>query len=177
CSTGLRESGIKFVKATKNLSLFAIKFANGIIKIPLLRIVDHIECLFRNMVAYEQYEGETKTTCVTDYVTFIDRLINSLKDVEILGDSGVIDNWLGNDKTVSIMFNKVINQVIQNSDTFCYSEVFDDVNEYCGHSWHTWMANLNHNYFNNPWSCISVSGVFVLLVLTLIQMASSILQV
>ncbi|CAK9148375.1 unnamed protein product [Ilex paraguariensis] len=177
CTTGLRESGIKFVKATDSFSLFDIKFTNGIVKIPRLKIVDRTECLFRNMVAYEQYKGKTKPAYVTDYVIFIDRLINSPMDVKILDECGVIDNWLGNDKAVSFMVNKMSNQVGLNPNMFSYAEVFNDINEHCGRTWHTWMANLNHNYFNNPWSSISVIGAFVLLVLTGIQTICSILQI
>ncbi|CAK9181081.1 unnamed protein product [Ilex paraguariensis] len=51
CTTKLRESGIKFVKATENFSLLDIKFANGIMKIPPLRIDNNTGCLLKNMAA------------------------------------------------------------------------------------------------------------------------------
>ncbi|CAK9187013.1 unnamed protein product [Ilex paraguariensis] len=174
CATELKEAGIKFEKATESSSLFDIRFENGIMRIPPLRIYDDTEWFFRNMIAYKQYKQGIEPTYVTDYVIFMDRLINSPKDVEILCDCRVIDNWLGDDTTVSNIFNKMTNHVNTSSARFCYRKVFNDVNEYCGHLWHTWMANLKHNYFNSPWSIISVIGAFVLFVLTMIQTIYSI---
>ncbi|CAK9145848.1 unnamed protein product [Ilex paraguariensis] len=128
--TELRECGIKF-KKTKCSSLLDVKFENGIIQIPTLPVDDNIESLFRNLIAYKQYSGGTGKTYMTDYTTFMDCLINSPKDVEILRHSGIIDNWLGDDKVVSTIFNKMCNQVVLNVDskTFYYEKVFKEANE------------------------------------------------
>ncbi|CAK9181084.1 unnamed protein product [Ilex paraguariensis] len=163
CATELQEVGIKFETATESSSLFDIKFKNGIMRIPPLQIDDDTEWFFRNMVAYEQYKRGTNAHYVTDYMTFIDCLLDSPKDVKILRDCGVIDNGLGDDRAVSNMFIKMTNHVNVCAARFCYSKVFNRVNEYCGHPWRTWMANLKHNYFNNPWSIISIISAFLLL--------------
>ncbi|CAK9187016.1 unnamed protein product [Ilex paraguariensis] len=173
----LRQAGIKFKKATGSVHLFEIKFVKGIMIIPPLKVVDSTEWFFRNMIAYEQYKQGTAPTYMTDYMIFVCRLLDSPKDVKILCNCGVIDNWLGDGTTVSNMFNKMTNYVNITFEKFCYPKVFNEVNTHCEHPWHTWMANLKHNYFNNPWSIISVIGAFVLLVLTVIQTVCSILQV
>ncbi|CAK9158340.1 unnamed protein product, partial [Ilex paraguariensis] len=59
------------------------------------------------MVVYEQYKQGTNGR----YVTFIDCLLDSPKDVKILRDCGVIDNGLGDDRAVSNMFIKMTNRV------------------------------------------------------------------
>ncbi|CAK9181080.1 unnamed protein product [Ilex paraguariensis] len=175
CATELREAGIKFKKATANGPLFDIKFEKGIMTIPPLEIDDSTEWFFRNMIAYEQYNQGTEPTYVTDYVIFIDYLIDSPKDVKILCDCGVIDNFLGDDTMISNMFNKMTNHVNTSPTRFCYRNVFIDVNEHCGHHWNTWMADLRHNYFNTPWSIISVVCAFILMVFAMIQAIWSIL--
>ncbi|CAK9181082.1 unnamed protein product [Ilex paraguariensis] len=85
--TELREARIKFQK-TESSSFLDVKFENGIMKIPSLVVDDDTECLFRNLIAYEQYGGGFVQTNMTDYTTFMDRLINSPKNVEILRHSG-----------------------------------------------------------------------------------------
>ncbi|CAK9152469.1 unnamed protein product [Ilex paraguariensis] len=127
-------------------------------KIPPLNIEDETEVFFRNLMAFEEYNGGTKPNYVIDYAKVIDCLINFLKDAEKLRHYGIIDNWLGDDKVVSTLFNKLGNQISINSATFCYSKVFNKVNKHCERRRHTWMAKLKHNYFNSPWSTISVVG-------------------
>ncbi|CAK9181078.1 unnamed protein product [Ilex paraguariensis] len=176
--TELREAGIKFEK-TKCSSLLDVKFENGIIKIPPLLVDDNTEWLFRNLIAYEQYSGKTGKTYMTDYMNFMDCLLSSPKDVEILRHSGIIDNWLGDDKVVSTMFNKMGNHVVVcvNPKNFYYGKVFKEVNKYCKHRRHGWMAFLRYNYCNSPWSILSVIVATVFLLLTVIQTGCSILQV
>ncbi|CAK9172973.1 unnamed protein product [Ilex paraguariensis] len=118
CSTQLREVGVKFKKATETSSLLDIEFENGIMKIPPLSIYDSTEVIFRNLVAFEQYNDINEPAYVTDYRKFLDCLINSPTDVEILRHCGIIDNWLGDDEAVSSMLNRLGNNVILDSTSF-----------------------------------------------------------
>ncbi|MBW4919545.1 DUF247 domain-containing protein, partial [Klebsiella pneumoniae] len=61
-------------------------------------ISDRTETIFRNLVAYEKYIGNSD---FTDYLFFMDCLINSPKDVELLRHRGIIENMLGDDEYVS----------------------------------------------------------------------------
>ncbi|CAK9187014.1 unnamed protein product [Ilex paraguariensis] len=190
--TELQEDGIKFVKAEKeeflegvtelreplikaeeeesqSFSFLDINFENGIMRIPPLQIDDDIEWQLRNLIAYEQYNGEIAKTYMTDYAFFMDRLLNSPKDVKILRHSKIIENWLGDDEVVSTMFNKIANHVQVNPNSFYYEEVLKEVEEYCKHPCHGWMAYLRYNYCNNPWSILSVIAASMLLALTVIQ--------
>ncbi|KAA8548474.1 hypothetical protein F0562_000259 [Nyssa sinensis] len=95
CTTELVETGIKFKQAKEYTSLLDIKFniRNGVMKIPPLPIDDNTECLFRNLIAYEQYLWGAHSKRVTDYCIFMDRLINSAKDAQELRHRGIINNW------------------------------------------------------------------------------------
>ncbi|CAK9170626.1 unnamed protein product [Ilex paraguariensis] len=177
CTTELREARIKFEKATESSSLLDINFKNGIMKIPSLSISDSTEVIFRNLVAYEQHNDKNEPTYVTDYRKFLDCLVISPKDAEKLRHYGIIDNWLGNDEAISIMLNKLGNNVMLDSTTFYYSKIFNKVNEHCKRRRHIWMAKLKHNYFNSPWSIISLFGVTQLLLLTMLQIIFSGLNV
>uniref|UniRef100_A0A5B6ZDP9 Uncharacterized protein n=1 Tax=Davidia involucrata TaxID=16924 RepID=A0A5B6ZDP9_DAVIN len=178
CATELREAGIKFEKLTGiNTALFDIKFENGVMKIPPFRVEDKTESVFRNLIAYEQYLPVIhRRRYVTDYMIFMDRLVNSTKDAEKLRHSGIIDNWLGDDEVVSIMFNKIANKISICSAMFCYCEVFNNVNKHCEQRRNIWLAKLRRSYFNSPWAIISFLAAVTLLILTLIQTVVSILS-
>ncbi|KAL7177214.1 hypothetical protein ACSBR2_030541 [Camellia fascicularis] len=164
----LREAGVKLVKI-EGASLFDIKFKNGVMKIPPLTIEDRTESFFRNLIAYEQYCPNNQLTCITDYVRFMDCLIDSPKDVEILSRRGIIDNWLGDNEVVSTIFNKIIDAVTVPSSCFQYADIFNWVNIHCSKRRNRWMAKLNRNYLNSPWAFISILAASVLLLLTFTQ--------
>ncbi|XVF65079.1 hypothetical protein PTKIN_Ptkin09bG0217900 [Pterospermum kingtungense] len=174
CATELQEAGIRFRKVGGN-SIFDIKFENGTLKIPTLEIDDHTECFLRNLIAFEQFFPGRSLNHVTDYMNFMDCLINSTKDVELLRQRGIINNWLGNDEVIATMFNRLGDSVSISRYSF-YSEVFNDVNFYCSKSWNKWLANLKRNYFNGPWALLSILAAVVLLLLTMVQTVFSVLS-
>ncbi|KAM7485997.1 hypothetical protein LguiA_002006 [Lonicera macranthoides] len=165
--TELAESGMKFEKIGGNS--FDIKFRNGVMQIPTLTIEDRTESFFRNLIAYEEYHQSSYFHFIVDYVKFMDCLIDSPKDVEILCRSGIIDNWLGDDEAVSNMFNKLNDHVTGPGVHFHYAGVFNEVNKHCSKHRNKWMAKLRRSYLDSPWAIIAVLASFVLLVLTLLQ--------
>jgi hypothetical protein len=133
--TKLQEAGDKFKNAERGGILFDIKFNSGVMKIPLLKVGDRSESFFQNLIAYEQYSRNDHCNhkYVTDYVRFMDYLINSPKDVELLRRQGIIENLLGDDEAISTMFNKLGDFVIISN--FYYAEICRDVNKHCRKRW------------------------------------------
>jgi hypothetical protein len=169
----LQEAGVKFKKLEKG-TLFDIKFNNGVIEIPLMKIEERSESILRNMAAYEQYSQNNHLKFITGYVSFMGYLINSPKDVEFLRRRGIIENFLGDDEAVSTMFKNLGNNAIVFNLHF--AELFRNVNKHCGRRQNVWMANLKHNYFSSPWAFISFLAAASLLLLTLTQTIFSILS-
>ncbi|KAB8726144.1 hypothetical protein FH972_026417 [Carpinus fangiana] len=172
-ATKLQEAGVKLRKL-EGVNLFDIKFNNGVMEIPPLNIEDRSESLFRNLIAYEEYSRSNHHNYVTDYVSVMDYLINSPKDVELLRQRGIIENWLGDDEAVSTMFNKLGDCV--GVSNLCYAQIFRDVNKHCRRRQNVWVAKLRHNYFNSPWALISVLAAAFLLMLALTQTIFSVLS-
>ncbi|XP_027116698.1 UPF0481 protein At3g47200-like [Coffea arabica] len=173
----LLHSGTQFKRAKKSESVLRITFENGVVKIPPLFVDDHTESIFRNFIAYEQYMSKPFETWryVTDYISFMDLLIDSPSDVEKLRNRGIIRHGLGNDKAVSAMFNKLSSDVSIESP-FCYDKILEKMREYCSKRPRTWWANLMRNYFHTPWSIISCLAACILLLLALVQAIFSILH-
>ncbi|XVF50073.1 hypothetical protein PTKIN_Ptkin04bG0064900 [Pterospermum kingtungense] len=159
CATELAEAGIKFIKLDSNRlesnakSLFDLKFTDGKMEIPTFVIGDNTERLFRNLMAYELFvQGSTS---VIDYVTLIDNLVNTARDVKLLCSSGVIVNMLGDDEAVGQMLNKLRDYVTLCGDTFFYEKIFVEVQQHCARPWNTWKAKLRHDSFTTPCSGIA----------------------
>ncbi|KAF8037695.1 hypothetical protein BT93_B0522 [Corymbia citriodora subsp. variegata] len=173
-ATELRESGVSF-KAAQGSGPSGFKFRkNGTLEIPFLRVDDETESRLRNLVAYEQHRQSEGTNYFTDYVGFMDYLINTSNDVKVLRRKGIIKNYLGDDEVVAQMFNKISDHVtIYNS---YYSKIFQEVNAHCAKPWNTWMAKLRRDYFHSPWAIFSVLAAIVLLFLTIAQTVVSILS-
>ncbi|KAH9650167.1 transmembrane protein [Citrus sinensis] len=164
CATNLKEAGIKFEKIEGG-SLLSIEFDKdaGILKIPRLTIDDDTESFFRNISVYEQFFPIDAYAPFINYVKFMDSLINTAKDVELLCENKILHNFLGDDEVVANMFNRL------------GDSTFYDVNDYCDRLWNRWIANLRHDYFNTPWAIISVFAALFLLILTLTQTLFSVL--
>ncbi|KAL0336220.1 UNVERIFIED_CONTAM: hypothetical protein Sradi_4833900 [Sesamum radiatum] len=175
-ATELRDANMVF-KNMKSDNFFKVDFNDGIMLMSPLTIEDRTECFFRNLIAYEQYfSSKTCPDFVTDYVTFLDCLINSSKDVEILSKCGIIDNWLGDNEVVANIFNQLAVSVTGPGEHFVYAKIFDSVNNHYEKRRNRAMAVLRRDYFNSPWSYFSFSAALVILLLTVAQTVLSTLQ-
>ncbi|KAF9590347.1 hypothetical protein IFM89_033873 [Coptis chinensis] len=154
CAMKLQQFGIKFKKG-EDFNLLGIKFSNGVLEIPPLKIQDVTEPLLRNLIAYEQcHIGCTNE--FTSYAFLMDSLISNKMDVEILENHGILDSWLGSDEDVMGFLNKFCVEVNLDYD-FYFSELCEHVNKYCKKRWHRYCADLRRDYFYNPWAWISVA--------------------
>ncbi|KAK8569560.1 hypothetical protein V6N13_046610 [Hibiscus sabdariffa] len=155
--------------------ILTFRTSTKVLRIPTLRVDDSTERILRNYMAYEQFFPIHKPTYCVDYVIFMDNLVNTGEDVQLLCESGVIDNRLGDYEAVAQMFNKLREHIYMSRDLY-YAEIFDGVNEHCRIKWNKWKASLKKDYFNTPWSLLSFFAAVLLLLLTLLQTIFTILS-
>ncbi|XP_057467919.1 UPF0481 protein At3g47200-like [Actinidia eriantha] len=179
----LQEAGVKFEKGTKSC-LVDIKFVKGTLTIPGLKINEWTETFFRNLIAFEQCERMSPRH-ISDYIIFMDSLINTYKDVDVLINNKIFENHLNDSKEVSELFNNLYKETTTElfNKTDHFTKISNELNDYsrdCWHrwkaTWYNWKVNLKEEYFKSPWSVISVVAAFVLLVLTVVQTACSIIS-
>ncbi|XP_047977954.1 UPF0481 protein At3g47200-like isoform X2 [Salvia hispanica] len=141
-ATRLKEANVKFDKRQEGNTLFDVRFEEGVMIMEPLIIEDRTESFLRNLIAYEQYFEHNQNNFVTDYVKFLDCIIDSSTDVEILSRRGIIKNWLGDEGKVAEMVNKLGDSVAGPGNGFVYAKMFEDVHRHCGERKNKWMANL-----------------------------------
>ncbi|TXG71976.1 hypothetical protein EZV62_000555 [Acer yangbiense] len=110
-ATKLHRSGVKFKMGIEDSLEISFKDVKNAIRIPYLKscelpipwikelelqisrfeVHDYTECLYRNMMALEQchYPGETH---ICNFILVMDYLINTVEDVDLLVDEGIIVN-------------------------------------------------------------------------------------
>ncbi|KAF5938365.1 hypothetical protein HYC85_022624 [Camellia sinensis] len=172
-ATELHEAGVKF-KVSSSKNLFDIKFSGNILEIPHTQIVDPTECLLRNIIAYEQCHCDVKF--FGDYTMIMDYLINTSKDVELLVQAKIIENWLSDNNDVSNLFNGLGKEVNINSEAYYFTELHKELNDYCEIPSHKWKATLRQDYCSTPWRVLSIIVAAILLGLTFIQSLCSLVS-
>ena len=90
---------------------------------------------------------------------------------------GIIENWLSDNDAVLSVVHNLDKEILIFLYNFYFSEIVEDLNKYCRKRRHKWKACLKQKYFRNPWAIISVIAAAILLMLTVIQTACSIIQV
>uniref|UniRef100_A0A6N2KWU3 Uncharacterized protein n=1 Tax=Salix viminalis TaxID=40686 RepID=A0A6N2KWU3_SALVM len=132
----LRKAGVKFQK-TEDKCVLNVRFEKGVLKIPTLEVRDSLERLVRNVMAWEQCSKP-----------FMDHLINTAEDVDLLIEEGIIINWLGDSKSVS----RLMNNLSQRSETTSYySDICRKLNKHYENPWNRSKATLKLVYFSNLW--------------------------
>ncbi|CAA7024494.1 unnamed protein product [Microthlaspi erraticum] len=151
-----------------------VEFKNGCLNIPCFYVDGHSEMKLRNIMALEQCHYPYKTH-VCDYIFFMDSLIDTEEDVALLVEKGIIKHFLGDIGSVATMVNKLSWGVV-NFGSY-YSVIAKDVNSYYKSSWTKSRAVLKSVYFSNPWRGTATVTAALLLLLTLIQTVTSVMQV
>ncbi|KAL2346745.1 hypothetical protein Fmac_000745 [Flemingia macrophylla] len=172
----LSEAGVRFKVNKKSKCLLDVLFSGRILKIPQLKVEDRTEILFRNMVALEQCHYPY-FSYITDYVIFLDFLVNTSKDVDILVQEGVLLNWLGDADSVANMFNGLCQNIVQPNVSWPYFYNARDLNAFCRNRWNIMLSTLRLDYCKTPWKTAATIGGIFLLFLSFVQTLCSVVQV
>ncbi|KAF7804332.1 UPF0481 protein [Senna tora] len=167
CVSKLRSAGIK-ISPGNGESFLEVKFRHGVIEMPSITMDDFMTSFLLNCVALEQCYGWCSKD-ITTYVTLLDCLINTYKDVEYLCERNIIENHFGTEGEVARFVNNAGRDVAFDIDACYLSELFNNVHQYYQSGLHVQWASFKYTYFDTPWSFISALAAFVLLLLTVAQ--------
>ncbi|XP_048437892.1 UPF0481 protein At3g47200 [Pyrus x bretschneideri] len=167
--TKLHQVGVKF-EVRNGSSLFDIKFSRGILEIPKLTVNDTTELTLRNFLAFEQcHHGEEDF--LANYVFLMGLLAKTPKDVQLLVEKEIIENWQGDTEKISTWLHDLGTGMMLHNHY--YAPLCKELKDYRKNPWHGWMVILKQKYFNTLWAGISFVAAGILLALTLIQTACS----
>ncbi|XP_048226364.1 UPF0481 protein At3g47200 [Ricinus communis] len=177
--TKLHQAGLK-LKPAQNKCFLEIGFEPGItclwraeLQFPCFEVDDTTEFVVRNLMALEQCHYPYETY-ICNYIRLWDLLIDTAEDVDLLVEKKNLVNGLGDGATVANLVNKLCNQIAEVQS--CYYPLSKDLNEYYEHCGNQTMAILRKVYFGDLWRGTGTVAAVLLLILTIIQAACSILQ-
>ena len=105
-ATQLYDAGVKF-EGSSSICLLDLHNEKGVLKMPRLELDDQTEALVRNVKALEQF-CHSNNVYLTDYFIFLDSLINTFEDINLLCDRGILVNRLGDNKAAFSLVKKLI---------------------------------------------------------------------
>lgn len=174
-ATRLKEAGIVFRTKEGADSFLDVGFRDGVMEIPTLKVYDHTNCLFRNLMAFEQCFPRAGGYFAT-YAMMMDCLISAPEDAALLHRYGCIASGLGDPERAARLFNDLRKDAAVDRRSCYLSAVFEEMKGHCDSRWNRWRAKLMRDYFGNPWSALSLVAALVLIFLTVAQALFSLLS-
>lgn len=109
-------------------------------------------------------------------------LINTIEDINLLCDRGILVNRLGDNKAALSLVKKLITNIKLSDMNSDFTIICEGLNEFYKKPFHRLKATLSvttlkNQYFDNPWRGAGTIAACLLLLLTLVQTIMSILQV
>ncbi|XP_031372124.1 UPF0481 protein At3g47200-like [Punica granatum] len=172
-ATELHQAGVRFAKHSST-HLLDIEFKDGVLSIPHMFMGDYTETIYRNLLAFEQCHY-LDDSWFTAYFSFMDQLIDTPKDIDLLVECGIIENTLGDSLQAANIFNSLAQGLLMTGESH-YAHLRKQLLTYYKVPWHKWKAALRQNYFNTPWAGISVIAAVILLLLTVVQTVFSVIS-
>ncbi|KAK9997270.1 hypothetical protein SO802_021956 [Lithocarpus litseifolius] len=167
-ATQLHDAGVKVTAVKVSESCFDMKFKKGVLEIPILELNDWTEIVAENVIALEQTRY-IEEGYFTDYFIFMDLLIKTTKDVDLLCNKNILFNCLDDSYAAKSMIKNLNKGILLINMRDDYVELGKELNFFCRTPGRMWMAALKREYFGVTLSVITV--------LTLIQTVCSIMQV
>lgn len=145
-------------------SLNELSFDNGRLSVPKVHVGDDTERYFRNLIAYESCY-KTDRLDILSYLHFMDFLIDTPADVDLLVESNIITETIGSNKKVAEMWNSLCR------NTMClfspnYKAVAGRVQSYCKSPWRIMWAEFYRSNLAKPWLVVSLLSAAALLIMT-----------
>ncbi|XP_030534243.1 UPF0481 protein At3g47200-like [Rhodamnia argentea] len=173
-ATELAAAGVKLTRG-KSQCLLDIKFKNGALEIPCLRLYHSTESYFRNIIAFEQCYYRDDSYLI-DYMAFMDHLINTPGDAKLLIGEGIIENWLGNEDAATRLLNAFCNDTYMWTRNAYFHDLRHELVAHCRRPWNEWKATFKRKHCSSPLAVLSVTAGVVLLLLTIAQTVCSFLS-
>ena len=146
-----------------------VEFDKGKLRMSRLMVDDDTKTELRNIMAFEQWHYINQSY-VCHYISLLDSLIDSERDVEILVENKILVNLIGHDGLLADMINRLTYGIVEGKSCFC--DVVKQLEEHHDKWWNRNMATLRRSYCPHIWGATATAAAIILLVLTFIQTVS-----
>ncbi|KAL3675797.1 hypothetical protein R1sor_025745 [Riccia sorocarpa] len=176
-ATCLRKSGIRFKGVDANID--GIRFVKSLsnltatLYLPKVRFDCSSKRNILNICAYECMSfGVGRPWPVTSYFSFMDELIDSEEDVELLmygKNPVIIANNVGDNKDLANMFDHMLQNFVITADQDRFSQLKAEVNIWYNTRWRRQLTGFLDQFVISPWLLVCLIVATILLILSLLQ--------
>ncbi|KAM7490098.1 hypothetical protein LguiA_033019 [Lonicera macranthoides] len=170
----LQEAGIQLLKSGISDCLLDIKYTKGVLEIPLLIVQEYSEIVLSNILVLETCHY-LHDSYIRDYVFFMQMLVDTAEDANILIQNKIIEDWTGESSNVASLFNKVGNTIVISGTYYYFFDTSKSLNMYCNATQNKWKAILKRDYCSTPFMIASTMVAAIFLILTFLSTVSSFL--
>ncbi|XP_049934583.1 putative UPF0481 protein At3g02645 [Nymphaea colorata] len=148
------EAGVEFRKRDPYNGLrVTFDKENGVLTLPVILVHNHTAAIYVNIMAFERMHSKLWTDQkMISFVGFMDSLVDTAEDVNLLCSRGIMTNLLGSDEEAAEVFNNLLIGIPHCPDY----EVYDPLQKYVASYWNAARAYLKRKYFKNPWAAVSL---------------------
>jgi hypothetical protein len=173
-AVNLTSAGIKIKGIHGTLNM--VSFQGGCLSLPIIRIDDTFETLFRNLAIYEHFSLYDQSHCtVNGYIQLMADLIGSLDDVRLLIKHGVFINDLGPEMAVLDMWRSLNKNLCVGNVSKSTIEVAENLNKHCKSRKNVLITEFSQLFCSRPWYVVSAIAVTLVTLATLIQTYASVI--
>ncbi|EOA35128.1 hypothetical protein CARUB_v10020252mg [Capsella rubella] len=166
----------ELIQQQERLERFSLQvtFKKGCLTMPIFHVDETYDMYLRNVIAYEQCHVAVKPL-TSNYIHFLNFLITSDRDVQLLTEEGVVRNITGRPRLVMDMVNK-LQAGLRLGDYSQYYYIAMKLKAHYKSRRKMCWATLNKVYFSDMLTGTATLGAVLLLFLTLVGTIASVLQ-
>jgi hypothetical protein len=173
-ATALKKAGIQ-IKGIEGV-LAEVGFHQHCLFLPIVKLYDQTESLFRNLAMHECMEEFNYCKCsFCEYLQLMTSLIKEVGDVKPLIDCDVIQNELCTDNNAFEMWNSLQSGLNLRSYSKEYEDMVFEINKQCKSSLNVMRTEFYQLFCSRPWYVIAVVTATIVTVGTCIQAYASVI--
>ncbi|XAR68836.1 hypothetical protein NMG60_11000216 [Bertholletia excelsa] len=181
CASKLYCAGIKFVSGPRdhlfNIGINEIGCPTGWLRRPQfqipIRCTERTEAFLRNLIAFEQCCPDVRPY-FSSYAFFMNALIDSAVDVDLLVDAGVMQNSFETSEEAASLYNDLTKEVAFDAKRFYFGNICKKAKKCHKRYWarvRSWPAflilHLSRTYLATPWPFIGFILAFIAVSITI----------
>ncbi|XP_010250393.1 PREDICTED: putative UPF0481 protein At3g02645 [Nelumbo nucifera] len=163
----LHNSGVNFCKTNGNITTVGFDEKTTSLYLPTISLDVNTEVMMRNLVAYEA-SSASGPLVFTRYTELMNGIIDTVEDVKLLREKGIIVNRLKSDREVAKLWNGM-SKSIRLTRVLFLDKTIEDVNKYYNGRWKVKASKFMKKYVFGSWKLLTLVATILLLLLTTLQ--------
>ncbi|XP_070024768.1 putative UPF0481 protein At3g02645 isoform X2 [Nicotiana sylvestris] len=163
----LSKAGVSIVATNGGITSISYDSKKMALYLPTVNLDVNTEVILRNLVAYEACNASGPLV-FTRYTELMNGIIDTIEDVALLRERGVVLNRLKSDDEVTNLWNSM-SKSVKLTKVSCLDKVIEDVNKFYNGRWKVKIGKCMKYYVFESWKFLTFLAAIMLLMLMSLQ--------